>query len=88
MRVKAVEGMSAGRPTVSTEIGVSGLGLVNGEHALIADTAEEFAKHILFMLSTPDRASNIAKSGQEHIMNKFSNKKIISDLVKFLEKLN
>ena len=88
MRVKAVEGMSAGRPTVSTEIGVCGLGLVNGEHALIADSPEEFAKHILFILSTPDIASNIAKSGQQHIRNKFSNKKIISDLVKFLEKLN
>ena len=88
MRVKAVEGMSAGRPTVSTEIGVSGLGLVNGEHVLIADTPEEFAKHILFLLSSPDKASNIAKSGQEHIRNIFSNKKIISDLVKFLEKLN
>ncbi|MDE0917577.1 MAG: glycosyltransferase family 4 protein [Flavobacteriales bacterium] len=87
MRVKAVEGMSSGRPTVSTEIGVEGLGLVHGEHAFVANSPEEFAKHILLLLESSDTASKIAQSGQAYIRNKFSNKNIISDLVKFLEKL-
>jgi glycosyltransferase involved in cell wall biosynthesis len=87
MRVKAVEGMSAGRPTVSTEIGVGGLGLVNGEHAFVANSPEEFANHILLLLASPDTASKVAQSGQAHIRNTFSNKNIISDLVKFLKKL-
>jgi len=88
MRVKAVEGMSAGRPTVSTEIGVGGLGLVHGEHAFVANCPKEFAKHILLLLASPDTARKIAGSGQAHIRNKFSNKNIISDLVKFLKKLD
>ena len=88
MRVKAVEGMSAGRPTVSTEIGVCGLGLVHGEHAFVANGPKEFAKHILLLLASPDTAGKIAKSGQAHIRHKFSNKNIISDLVKFLKKLD
>ena len=88
MRVKAVEGMSAGRPTVSTEIGVGGLGLVHGEHAFVANAPEEFANHILLLLESSDTASKIAQSGQAHIRNKFSNKNIISDLVKFLKKLD
>jgi len=87
MRVKAVEGMSSGRPTVSTEIGVEGLGLVHVEHAFVANSPEEFAKHILLLLESSDTASKIAQSGQAYIRNKFSNKNIISDLVKFLEKL-
>ncbi len=87
MRVKAVEGMSSGRPTVSTEIGVDGLGLVHGEHAFVANTPEEFANHILFLLESNDTASKIAQSGQAYIRKKFSNKNIISDLVKFLKKL-
>ena len=82
MRVKAVEGMSAGLPTVSTEIGVSGLNLINGEHALIANSPVEFANHILLFLESPDIANKIAKFGQQHIKNKFSNKNIISDLEK------
>ena len=88
MRVKAVEGMSAGLPVVSTEIGVSGLNLINGEHALIANSPVEFANHILLFLESPDIANKIAKFGQQHIKNKFSNKNIISDLVKFLKKLS
>ena len=87
MRVKAVEGMSAGRPTVSTEIGVDGLALVHGEHALVANAPEEFAKHILLLLESSDTANRIAQSGQMFIRHKFSNKNIISDLVKFLKKL-
>ena len=87
MRVKAIEGMASGRPTVSTEIGVDGLGLVHGEHAFVANTPEEFANHILFLLESNDTASKIAQSGQAYIRKKFSNKNIISDLVKFLKKL-
>ena len=87
MRVKAIEGMSAGRPTVSTEIGVMGLNLTHGEHALITDSPDEFANHLLLLLSSPDKAHRIAQSGKVHIQKKFSNKNIISDLVKFLKKL-
>jgi len=39
------------------------------------------------LLESSDTASKIAQSGQAYIRNKFSNKNIISDLVKFLEKL-
>ncbi|PCJ79967.1 MAG: hypothetical protein COA49_10120 [Bacteroidetes bacterium] len=87
MRVKAVEGMSAGRPTVSTEIGVCGLDLVNGEHALIADSSHEFASHIVTLLDNPELASSISKRGKEHIRSTFSNSKIISDLVKFISSI-
>ncbi|HHZ94308.1 MAG TPA: glycosyltransferase [Flavobacteriales bacterium] len=87
MRVKAVEGMSAGRPAVSTEIGVSGLDLENGEHALIANSPTEFASHIIELLNNPELSNSIAQKGKAHIRNKFSNKNIVSKLVKFIHTL-
>ncbi|WP_181918771.1 glycosyltransferase family 4 protein [Wenzhouxiangella sediminis] len=42
-RLKVLEAMAMGKAIVSTSKGVEGLGLVDGEHALIADTPEAFA---------------------------------------------
>ena len=42
-RLKILEGLSFGVPTVSTSIGAEGLDLVPGEHLLIADEPRTFA---------------------------------------------
>lgn len=42
-RIKAIEAFAHGVPLVSTSIGVEGLDVVPGRHALIADTAADFA---------------------------------------------
>ena len=40
-RLKILEAMAYGRPVVSTTIGAEGLPVKNGEHLLVADTAED-----------------------------------------------
>ena len=85
MRVKAIEGMSAGLPTVSTTIGVCGLDLVHGKHALIADSADDFAQAIIDLLRNKEQANELAISGKNHIRKKFSNPLIISELTEFLD---
>ena len=85
MRVKAIEGMSAGLPTVSTTIGVCGLDLAHGKHALIADSAQEFSDAIIHLLRDKELANKIAVSGKNHIQKKFSNSLIISELTEFLD---
>ena len=87
MRIKAVEGMAAGKPTVSTHLGVCGLGLTEGKHALIADDAAGFASNIIILLQDSNKARNIAESGKKHIREHFSNKKIIRLLIEFLRQL-
>ena len=85
MRVKAIEGMSAGLPTVSTTIGVCGLGLEHGKHALIADSAEDFSTALIDLLRDTELANELAISGKNHIQKKFSNRLIISELTEFLD---
>jgi len=87
MRIKAVEGMAAGKPTVSTHLGVCGLGLTEGKHALIADDAGGFASNIIELLENGEVAQNISESGKKHIREHFSNKKIIKRLIEFLGQL-
>lgn len=53
-RLKTLEAMSAGKAIVTTTVGCEGIEGVDGEHYLIADEPEEFAKKII--LATNDKA--------------------------------
>ncbi len=50
MRVKIVNAMALGLPIVTTSIGCEGVSLKPGEHALVADTPEEFADAVVHLL--------------------------------------
>jgi glycosyltransferase involved in cell wall biosynthesis len=70
-RLKALEAMSAGRPVVGTTIGLSGLGLVDGVHARIADDAPRFASAILDLLD--DQISRpIVAAGRRLVEDRFA----------------
>jgi sugar transferase (PEP-CTERM/EpsH1 system associated) len=49
-RLKILEAMALGRPVVSTSIGCEGLGVIDGEHLLLADNSREFAEQIVRLL--------------------------------------
>ena len=46
IRVKIIEAMAMGKTVVTTTVGARGIEYVAGEHLLIADTPEEFARQI------------------------------------------
>jgi sugar transferase (PEP-CTERM/EpsH1 system associated) len=50
-RLKILESMALGRAVVSTSIGCEGLKVINGQHILISDDAENFAERTLLLLS-------------------------------------
>jgi glycosyltransferase involved in cell wall biosynthesis len=52
-RIKVLEAFSFRRPVVSTTIGVEGIEARHGEHALISDTPEMFARHCLRLMDDP-----------------------------------
>ena len=54
-RLKVLEAMAMGRALVSTSLGVEGLGAADGEHMLLADDAEAFARQVLALLGDEDR---------------------------------
>ena len=51
MKSKVAQSLVNGLPVVATGIGAEGMSLVDGEHLLIADAAEEFASCVLSLLN-------------------------------------
>ena len=84
MRVKAIEAMSKGLPVVGTNLGLTGIGAVNNENSMIADSPNDFAEAIIQLINSEKKAREIAQSGFQHIKKNFSNKIIFSELNNFL----
>lgn len=64
---KLVQALLAGTPTVSTTIGVEGLGLQDGEDVLVADDPEAFARAIERLLTDEPLWQKLASRGRAHI---------------------
>ena len=79
---KLVQALMAGTPTVSTSIGVEGLGLSDGEHVLVADDAKTLANSIARLLKDDKLWSRLATRGRAHILP-LHGRKIAKD--RFLE---
>ena len=64
-RFKIVEAWAAGRAVVSTSSGAEGLPVHNGEHLLIADSAEDFAQAVSALLESSERRSALGSAGRQ-----------------------
>ena len=65
---KVVQSLMVGTPTVSTSIGVEGLGLRDREHVLVADNAKAFARAMMQLLHEDRLWSSLARKGRAHIL--------------------
>ena len=71
-RLKLLEGLCAGVPTVSNSVGAEGLDLVDGEHLLIGDDAPTFARRIVELLGDPSLRARLSTSGRSLVEEKYS----------------
>lgn len=80
IRLKIVEALANERPVVTTTVGAEGLGLTAGEHALFADDAATFARHVSDLLLDADRARVLARSGRTEVEHRFAWDRVIDRL--------
>lgn len=71
-RLKIIEAWAAGRPVVSTTKGAEGLGAIDGQSILLADTPHLFGESIKRLLLDPGLRQKIAISGRELFEAKFT----------------
>lgn len=71
-RLKIYEGMSMGRPTVSTTIGAEGLPVHHGAEILIADSATDFAEAVAGVLADPSSADALGQRAAARVRRDFS----------------
>ena len=63
-RLKVLEALAAGRPLAGTPLGVGGIGLRDGEHALVAERPDALADAVVALLSDHARAAALGAAGR------------------------
>jgi len=76
-RLKILEAMAIGLPVVSTSIGVAGLRIENGVHAIVSDTYEGLAEGAVKLLKNPELARKIGLNGQKHVEKNYDWSKVV-----------
>jgi len=71
-RLKIYESMAADVPVVSTTIGAEGLAARHGEHLLLADTPDEFARACLDLLENDKTRRRLAEAARDLVSTCFS----------------
>lgn len=79
-RLKILEYFSCSLPVVSTTVGVEGLEVENGVHALIRDNMDEFAIEVTKLLRNKDSSTKLGKAARELVVNKYDWKRIATQL--------
>lgn len=79
-RLKVLEAMASDLPVVSTPVGVAGLGITPGKHALVSGSVDELAEMTIKVLSDRNLSDRLAKNGKEFVANNFDWHSIVSKL--------
>lgn len=72
MRVKILEAMAMGCGVISTTIGCEGLGVKDGEHLLIADTAEDFTNKVIELSQNIKLYNTLGAATRKFVVENFS----------------
>lgn len=83
MRIKIIEGMSLGKPIVTTDIGTEGIPTENGNNILIANTADDFTEAIFRLINDRELSNRIGKNAIGFIQEKFDNLSQAGSLIEF-----
>ena len=63
-KLKVLDGLSSGRPVVSTSVGVEGIAAEHGRHLLVADGAEAFADAVTKVLADAALRTRLGTEGR------------------------
>lgn len=85
VKTKALDGMSVSLPVVATTMGMAGIPAVNGESALIADTAAQYAEAMISLMDVPELATRIGAGGRRILETSMTNSSVHAGWVKAFE---
>jgi len=70
-QLKMLEAMAAGTPVVATSLSAQGLGMIDGEHLLIADEPVSMSMAVLRLLDDPALARRLADAAHRRVAAQF-----------------
>ncbi|MCP4522116.1 MAG: glycosyltransferase [Cytophagales bacterium] len=87
MRIKIVEGMSLGKPIITTSIGAEGIKCTHKKNILIADTQQEFVRELVTLLNDRAKQEKIGTEANFLIQDCYSNTAKTAELLAYYQKL-
>jgi polysaccharide biosynthesis protein PslH len=84
-RLRVLEAMAMRVPIVSTRVGVEGIECTPGQHVLVTDTAESFARQLIALLDDQGTAERLARAGRQLVEQQYSWQAIGDQLEAFYE---
>jgi len=69
---KLLEAMAMQIPCITSSLANNALGARVNDQILVADTPEQYARHIIDLLQNEDRAKQIGLSGYQFVLNKYN----------------
>jgi glycosyltransferase involved in cell wall biosynthesis len=85
VRMKLLETMSAGMPTVTTVDGAAGLGVTDGKEVLVAGSPSEFAERVVRLLADPALREQLRRGGYDYLAARHSEAVTRASLERALE---
>ncbi len=87
LRIKLVEGISYGKPIVTTAIGMEGLSCEDKKEVMIANNAPAFTKAVVALLEHNQKQEKLSQAARKYAEEHFDNTKLTSDLLRFYGQL-
>lgn len=88
LRIKIIEGLAYGKAIVSTRIGAEGINVVNGQHLILADSADEFVNAVDKLLNSTSEKNRLQKNAKQFARDHLENKSITKQLLTYYQNLN
>ncbi len=87
VRIKIIEAMAMGKVILSTSVSAEGSGAIDGQHLLIANSADEYIKQIRRLKDEPGLLSRLSQNARTFAIDNFQNKKIIARLIEYYKQM-
>ena len=84
---KILEAINYGVPVVTTSIGAEGIGVVDGENILIADSAVEFCEAVVKLHRDEELWGELRDKGREYVETSFSQQAFQARVDQVMKKL-
>ena len=85
MKVKVLDAMARGMPTVTTSVGAEGIDMESGKHLLVADEASDMAVHIDRLLTDPDLWWRLQTNSRALITERYTWRQLFSGMHRALD---
>lgn len=85
-RLKILQALAMQKAVVSTSIGCEGQELIPGEHLMVSDNSQEFARIVIQLLKDRNLRQNLGKNGRIFVQQKYDWDIIARDLDQFYRK--